>query len=438
MASIIQNLIRSGRSGLPTIGNLAGRRFPIQKRYFETVQPKQSNGKKTGITSVVAGSHQSAKVIFDDSRVAEFKYVWLRDNCKCSECFHGATKQKLIDSPSIDVNIQPRSLEITGDGKLAVNWPEGNGTHQTVHDAEWLLKYGNCFMENHFKSPADDHVVRRPPLTLWDRTTIWNHLPEMSYTEFMESPNGLVSWLEMFYKYGIAILRGVPVTQGKVVEVVQKFAYVKETSYGVTFDVVAEPDPEHLAYTGTYLHHHTDMNYREKSPGMQLLHCLKSTQLHGSERDVGGLSFFVDGFRAAKWLRDNESAAFHILAATPVKFQIEVNDRKFSNQTPILCTNNEGHVTEIHYNNRTMGPLQMPSHLVTPFYHAYRLLTDRLRAESMQFSFQLKPGDLVAFNNHRILHGRTAYDQTRVIRHLEGCYVEIDETMATLGSLLVE
>jgi len=35
----------------------------------------------------------------------------------------------------------------------------------------------------------------------------------MSYTEFMESPNGLVSWLEMFYKYGISILRGVPVTQ---------------------------------------------------------------------------------------------------------------------------------------------------------------------------------------------------------------------------------
>ncbi len=58
--------------------------------------------------------------------------------------------------------------------------------------------------------------------------------------------------------------------------------------------MVAEPDPEHLAYTGTHLHHHTgntefnsfsqlrddtfllvDMNYREKSPGMQLLHCLK-------------------------------------------------------------------------------------------------------------------------------------------------------------------
>lgn len=360
----------------------------------------------------------------------------LRDNCKCSQCYHHATKQKLIDSPSIDVNIQPQSLTINAEGKLVMEWPEGHGTHLTVYDPDWLLKYGDCFIRNHFESPAEDHVARRPPLTLWDRTTIWNHLPEMSYTEFMESPNGLVSWLEMFYKYGIAILRGVPVTQGKVVEVVQKFAYVKETSYGVTFDVVAEPDPEHLAYTGTYLHHHTDLNYRDKSPGMQLLHCLKSTQLRGGDKDAGGLSFFVDGFRAAKWLRDNESAAFHILAATPVKFQIEVNDRKFSNHWPILCTNSEGHVTEIHYNNRTMGPLQTPTHLVSPFYHAYKLLTDRIRAESMQFSFQLKPGDLVAFNNHRILHGRTAYDQSRVSRHLEGCYVEIDETMATFGSLL--
>jgi len=53
----------------------------------------------------------------------------------------------------------------------------------------------------------------------------------------------------------------------------------------------------------------------------------------------------------------------------------------------------------------------------------------------MQFCFHLEPGDLVAFNNHRILHGRTAYDQSRVSRHLEGCYVEIDETMATFGSL---
>ena len=78
-----------------------------------------------------------------------------------------------------------------------------------------LIKYGNCFGHNNFKTPGEDHIDKRPPLTLWDRTTIWNKMPEMSYAEFMESDNGLLLWLEMFHRYGIAILRGVPVTQVK-------------------------------------------------------------------------------------------------------------------------------------------------------------------------------------------------------------------------------
>ena len=63
----------------------------FQERYFETAQPEQSNGKKTGITSVVAGSHQSAKVIFDDSRVAEFKYVWVIYSIPCRCMIHSGS-----------------------------------------------------------------------------------------------------------------------------------------------------------------------------------------------------------------------------------------------------------------------------------------------------------------------------------------------------------
>lgn len=74
----------------------------------------------------------------------------------------------------------------------------------------------------------------------------------------------------------MAVLRGVPTEQGKIVEVVKRFAYVKETQYGHIFDVINKPvEGSHLAYSGVALAHHTDMNYREKSPGMQLLHCLK-------------------------------------------------------------------------------------------------------------------------------------------------------------------
>ncbi len=69
------------------------------------------------------------------------------------------------------------------------------------------------------------------------------------------------------------------VLQEKVRDIVNRFAYVKQTAYGMTFDVVAEPQAAHLANTGRFLEHHTDLNYREKAPGLQLLHCLKVTRL---------------------------------------------------------------------------------------------------------------------------------------------------------------
>ncbi|KAI9552810.1 hypothetical protein GHT06_020690 [Daphnia sinensis] len=427
VSSLARSLFVTGRQQ-----GISSLRVQQSKRYYEAFRLKQKN--KVNILSVVPGGHQqSAKIIFDDSpsTTVNFKYIWLRDNCKCSQCVDKSTKQKLIDTPSLDVNIRPERLNVNKDGQLVVEWVEKGQSHSSIYEPEWLLRYSRCFIEDNFASPVEDeHASERPPLTLWDRTTIWKNLPEISYEEVMESDKGLALWLEMFHRFGTALLRGVPTTKGKIIDVVKRFAYVKETSYGVTFDVVAEPDPEHLAYTGTHLHHHTDMNYREKSPGMQLLHCLKSTDIKGDGSDPGGLSFLVDGFRAANWLKENEPAAFHILSATPVRFQISVNGMKFSQTWPIICTDNEGKVTEIHYNNRTMGPLQAPNHLITPFYHSYHLLTEKIRTESMQFAFHLAPGDLLAFNNRRVLHGRTAFDETRVSRHLEGCYVDIDETMA--------
>lgn len=77
-----------------------------------------------------------------------------------------------------------------------------------------LLRHGRCFVEDNFASAGDEErISQRPPLTLWDRTTIWKNLPEISYTEVMESDRGLMLWLEMFHRFGIALLRGVPNTR---------------------------------------------------------------------------------------------------------------------------------------------------------------------------------------------------------------------------------
>lgn len=50
---------------------------------------------------------------------------------------HEATKQKLLDTPSIDVNIRPQSLNVNSNGQLVVDWIENGQLHETVYDANW-------------------------------------------------------------------------------------------------------------------------------------------------------------------------------------------------------------------------------------------------------------------------------------------------------------
>jgi len=395
-----------------------------------TLAPVQAYPKS--VTSVLPSLPAATKVVFDNQKSAEYKHIWLRDNCRCPQCVDPATQQKLLDTPSLDVNIRPESVAVES-GSLRIEWPD----HVSTYTPEWLYKYGQSFMNKTFEGDLTDLEVppARSPRVLWDKELIWKQFPKMSYEEFMSSDQGLLKWLDMFHKYGLAMLEGVPTEKGHLDTVVERFAYLKETAYGRTFDVINVPTPgTHPAYSGAALAYHTDMNYREKSPGMQLLHCLKSSS--DSAEDLGGKSMYVDGFRAARWMEEHEPTAFHILTSTAVRFSITNAGRRYSTSFPVITCSSEGVITEIHYNNRTMQPLQAPPEMVAPFYHAYKLFTQILTAPEHGLEFNMKPGDLMAFNNRRALHARSSYDAAKMDRHLHGCYVDIDEAYSKYDQLL--
>ena len=39
---------------------------------------------------------------------------------------------------------------------------------------------------------------------------------------------------------------------------------------------------------------------------------------------------------------------------------------------------------------------------------------------------ELRAGELVMFDNCRLLHGRTGFDVADGLRHLQGCYIDMD------------
>ncbi|XP_037276727.2 gamma-butyrobetaine dioxygenase-like [Rhipicephalus microplus] len=420
LSSARADLLRRGTT--PTLQHV--RRYH-QKRRTGTATQLQHQNQQASLsvaTALPTGAH-TVKVIFNDHQACELNYIWLRDNCNCPECVHPQSKQKLVDTAGLDYNVRPVSMEVSADGSLEVTWGDSTGTHQSSYSPLWLYQNARSYMMN---ADTDENHSPLPPMEFWDRVSIWKNFPEVSYKEFMETDDGLYRWMDCMYKYGVVLLRGVPCEKGEVLNAVRRVAYVKSTIWGDTFDVICEPvqtDPGHLAYTGMYLEHHTDMNYRENSPGLQMLHCLKATE----SENAGGKSFFVDGFMVANWMRDNSPAAFHILSSTPVQFSIISHNMRYSQTKPVICVNKDGHVCEIHYNNRTLAPVQTSPHLVAPLYHALKEFAMKLRDPNSELSFNMAPGDLVAFNNRRVLHGRTSFDPTRVTRHLEGCYADIDE-----------
>ena len=52
----------------------------------------------------------------------------------------------------------------------------------------------------------------------------------------------------------------------------------------------------------------------------------------------------------------------------------------------------------------------------------------------MQVSFKLQPGELILFDNTRVLHARTAFSASGS-RHLQGAYSDLDGLYSCLNRL---
>lgn len=68
---------------------------------------------------------------------------------------------------------------------------------------------------------------------------------------------------------------------------------------------------------------------------------------------------------------------------------------------------------------------------VYEWYAAIKVFINMLYEESVQF--KTEPGDILAFSNIRILHGRTGYVDTEGnVRHLVGAFIDWDEIYSRL------
>ncbi|MGA2343366.1 MAG: TauD/TfdA family dioxygenase, partial [Steroidobacteraceae bacterium] len=79
--------------------------------------------------------------------------------------------------------------------------------------------------------------------------------------------------------------------------------------------------------------------------------------------------------------------------------------------------------------------LDLSARAAAAFYGAYRRFAALLRDPRYQLKFRLADGEIVVFDNQRILHGRTAFSSARHARHLRGCYLTRDSVYSTAALL---
>jgi gamma-butyrobetaine dioxygenase len=257
-----------------------------------------------------------------------------------------------------------------------------------------------------------------PTPVLWD-----GRLKDLPRAQWQERPDDgqVVAWLDAFLRYGFIIFRGVPTDLEHVRKVASAFGWPRETNFGVTFEVRSKPGAEaiDLAYTPMKLDPHTDNPYRSPVPGVQLLHCV-------ANETTGGLSTLVDGFAVAETLRARDPEAFRILSTTLVRFLFRDKDTEMMSSAPLIELDAGGNVRIIRFSPRLDFVPLLPPAALSAYYRARQIFGQMLRSNEFEVRFLLNKGDLVMFDNCRLLHGRTGFDPQEGLRHLQGCYIDID------------
>lgn len=102
---------------------------------------------------------------------------------------------------------------------------------------------------------------------------------------------------------------------------------------------------------------------------------------------------------------------------------------------PVIDLDGEGRPREIRFNNWIRDTLSLPSDQIEAWYDAYRALWQILRRPEGRVELTLEPGQMVAFDNRRVLHGRNAFDPNTGKRHLQGTYLDLDMLQSHLRVL---
>ena len=363
-------------------------------------------------------SFSSVNIEWEDNQISHFHFLWLRDNCPSNE--HPDARQKVFNIINVSEDIHPIKYFVNDIGNLEIKWSEGN--HHSCYDVRWLKKH--CYT-------IKNKQTYKSPYKFWEsQFNKYLSKIKIEYVDIMKSDEALLKWLKLLIKYGFSIVKNSPIEKKSAFKILNRISHIRETFFKTPFEVINIPKPNNAAYTSAGLFSHTDLPFFEYAPGYQFLHCLIN-------ESNGGDSSVVDGYAVADYIKKNTPNIFNQLISTPIKFK----DNDFTQNkvriihSPVITLDENKDYSDIRFNISAVGAFDIHPDKMKKYYSSYRKFSSLVHEKKFTVNFRLQAGDILCFDNRRVLHGRTSFDPNSGQRHLQGYYMDRDEILGRLNFL---
>ena len=352
------------------------------------------------------------KVFFENNGIKnEIHPFWLRERVNGEDFVDKKTKQRLFDPTKIENKIMIKNLKLS-DEFLEIVFEDGVKTKLSIQSIE--------------KEFSNKNLVQSIKKIKWDSSL--KKLKNYQFNKNIFEEKTMYTALTDFYKYGFVIFKNVPTENNFIVNFANSIGSIRKTNFGEYFNVKSKPEPNDLAYTSLPLSPHTDNPYRKPVPCIQILHCI--------DNEVsGGLSTLVDGFTVTEDLKKNFVNLYEILTKIKIRYQFIDEQVILEDWAEMIELDHNNEFKQVRFSPRLDFVPLIEKEKLDLYYSARKKISELYNSDQYKIEFKLSKGDLLMMDNHRLLHGRTSYDQNEGKRFLQGCYIDYDSTESKLKYL---
>jgi gamma-butyrobetaine dioxygenase/trimethyllysine dioxygenase len=348
---------------------------------------------------------EALRVDFGDGHHADFHWFWLRHECSLDR--HPTTGERTLSMAEVPLDVQPSEVRLDGErARVLVRWRgEPSERALSAYPLAWLREHA-------YALDRDDPA----PLA----TTLTRYLAEPAPGRALPA-----DFRERLARDGALVVRAPSHVDAASPEHTERvIAEVEATglsTIGTHFgriedlrtDNTTNQNTDQLGYTDAAVDLHTDQPFLDVPPRFQLLHAIRPAPR-------GGESLLADASEAARWLEATDAHAFELLTTVPVRFHRKQKAFEKLHVGPILERRGERILVRASY--FTMAPHRLPFAKMEAFYRAYRTFFRHIAEPRHHLRFLLGPGEILFYDNRRMLHGRTPFEGARWVR---GVYFDV-------------